>query len=558
MRCPLPRVSRRQPAVAGAVAIAVIAMVLAMLPAPSASGALRSGTARSLQRAPAPGRRPAVRTVSLSVDPGAAIGPVVPSDFLGLSFEAGSLPRIAAYAASGDLVNLLRSLGQGIIRFGGISADLNTAWSQPGLPLPAWAGAWIVPQDLTALAELAQATGWRVLLTVNLGRYDPAAAAQEAQAARSLLGASLAGIEIGNEPDRYVADRLRRAGWTFAAYRRQVDAYRAAIAGAAPGVQIVGPDASSGRGGLPWVTSEATAERPVLLTDHYYPLSKCSHRSKLGDLLSPSRRTSQTAMLARLAAIARASALPLRLDETNNISCRGQPGVSNAFASALWAVDYAARAMASGMSGLNFHDLITAPRAYSPLVAAGPRELASGALRANPEWYALLLAGHLLGDRPVHTSVTAGNPELSASAFVGADERLHIALVNFAPPRAKRLVVHLRLPLRLGAGPILRLTAPAPSATAGVALGGRGVSGAGTWSPATTLPSVYGKPGSLVLVMPPSSAALVTLYPITGVLTPHVPATARAGPHRAAERGCAQAASTAGAATRAPACAGGR
>lgn len=372
----------------------------------------------------------------------------------------------------------------------------------------------MVPQDLAALAGLARETGWRVVLTVNLGHSEAVAAAQEAQVAEEQLGAGLAGIAIGNEPDRYVADGLRPVGWTQAAYLAEAGAYRGAIAAAAPGVPIVGPDVSTGRLLLPWVSDLAGSERPALLTDHYYPLTSCGdHTATLSDLISPVTRRNETATLQRLAAIEQASALALRIDETNNISCRGQPGVSNVFASALWAVDYVARAMASGVAGLNFHDLITEPHAYSPLAAGDSNELGSGALHANPEWYALLLARHLLGDRPVGAKVASSNRDLTAAAFLNPSGSLHLVLVNFAGAAAEPLAVRLRLPRRFAAGPILRLTAPTLRATANVLLGGRGVSSAGTWSHETPLAQVSGKPGSLALNMPAGSAALVTLYP---------------------------------------------
>ena len=51
-----------------------------------------------------------------------------PGGFLGLSFEVGSLGQLAGYADSGDLVTLLRSLGPGVMRFGGVTADKNVAW----------------------------------------------------------------------------------------------------------------------------------------------------------------------------------------------------------------------------------------------------------------------------------------------------------------------------------------------------------------------------------------------------------------------------------------------
>jgi hypothetical protein len=492
--------------------VALLAVVLAPQASSSAHGAASSPAPRRSKQAP-PRRRRTSRAVSVAVDPKAAIGAVVPDDFLGLSFEASSLPNIAGYAVSGDLVNLMRSLGQGVMRFGGISVDTEAAWLQEG-PAPAWAKTTIGPQDLAGVGALARATGWRVLLGVTFGHYEPAPAAQEAQVAQSLLGASLAGIAIGNEPDRYVADGLRSAPWSVAEYLTEAGAYRAAIAAAAPAAQIVGPDASSGESLLSWVTEVASAEHPALLTAHYYPLTKCQAQApKLSDLLSPLTRANETATLAQLAAVARSSGIPLRVDETNNVSCRGQPGVSNVFASALWAVDYVARAMASGVAGINFHDLIGEPLSYSPLVAGDAQELESGTLHANPEWYALLLAHRLLDDRPVKADVVGGDRTLTAGAFLSPRGNLHVVLVNFALPGARRLTVRLRVGRRFRAGPILGLTAPGLRATSGVTLGGGGVGPTGTWSPHGALPFVSGKPGSLQLEMPASSAALVTLYP---------------------------------------------
>jgi hypothetical protein len=511
-------------------ATAILATVLALSLAPrawsSAAGAPLPRAASAGKRAPsggklAPGsrkpasrhKRAAVPKASVSVDPSAAIGPLVPSDFLGLSFEASNLPTLAGYDSSAYFANLLRSLGAGVMRFGGISVDTEAGWAD-GAPPPAWSHTTISPQDLEGVASLARATGWRVLLGVSFGHVEPAAAAQEAQVAQSLLGASLAGISIGNEPDRYVADTLRTSPWSFADYVSEIAAYRAAIAAAAPGVPIAGPDASTSEDVLAWVSEEAAAEHPALLTAHYYPLTKCeAYPPKLSDLVSPVTRANESAILEQLSAAAVAARIPLRLDETNNVSCRGQPGVSNVFASALWAVDYVARAMASGVAGVNFHDLLGEPLSYSPLVAGDAQELASGALHANPEWYALLLAERLLGDRPVQASVAGSASTLTAGAFVSPSGSVQLVLVDFAPTGAKPLLVQLDLPRSFGAGPILRLTAPGLQATSGVTLGGDAVNAEGTWSPAAALPYVSGKPGALALQMPASSAALVTLVP---------------------------------------------
>jgi hypothetical protein len=444
-------------------------------------------------------------------------GAPAPSDFLGLSFELRSLPLIASYArapAAGgaDFLALLRSLGPGVLRFGGISADENVAWSSTARPR--WASTAITTADLTNLAALARASGWRVLLTVDLGHYDPTAAAQEAAAAHAALGTRLLGIEIGNEPDRYVGRHLRAPGWDFAEYRTQALAYRTAIQRAAPGVEIAGPDPSTGTPSLAWLGAAAHALHPALLTDHYYPLSSCGYRPTISELLSPSVRSKESAALAGAGAIARAAATPLRLDEVNSVSCEGFPGTSDTFASALWALDYSARAIAAGASGINFHDLLAKTDAYSPLFAASPAALAAGQLHAAPEWYALLAARELPGSQPLPAHVTGATAEdLSASAFRAADGRLRIVLVDYDPPGSQPLAVRLRLARPYSGGHILRLTAPSPATTTGVRLGGRAVAPGGSWQAPATLPAVYAHAGALAVQLDPSSAAVVTLDP---------------------------------------------
>jgi hypothetical protein len=464
-------------------------------------------------------------SVSVTAHP---LGAAVPGNFLGLSFEMRSLPTIAGYATRGNLVALLRSLGSGVLRFGGISADEQVAWVGPGGTKPGWASVAISEADLAGLAALVRATGWRVLLTVNLAHYEPSVAAQEAAAAQRLLGGYLAGIEIGNEPDLFVGKGLRPAGWGYADYVPQAATYRAAIAAAAPGVPIAGPDPATGLEGLNWLHAVAVSPtlRPGLLTDHYYPLSSCGGENPtVSELLSPNVRRSESALLKRMVAIARAHGTPLRVDETNNISCEGQPGVSDTFASALWALDYTARAIAAGVVGVNFHDLLGLAHSYSPLFAPSPAALAAGALHAAPEWYALLAAHAFIGSpktaweggRPLPTGVAAAPGELTASALRASDGRLALVLVDYDPPGSPPLAVHLDVPRDLGGGSVLRLTAPSPTATSGVRLGGRAVAPDGSFSPPPVLPRVSGRAGSLAVQMPPDSAAVVTLSPTRAI-----------------------------------------
>ncbi len=448
--------------------------------------------------------------VTVSIDRGQP-GAQIPADFLGLSFEDVALARVAGYAHDGEVLQLLRSLGDPSLRFGGVSADARVAFSEGG-PLPHWASGEITPGDLRSLAALAAETSASVLLTVSLGHYDPGAAAREAAAAHALLGSRLAGVAIGNEPDRFAIEGLRGPTWSFVGYARELQAYRAAIARAAPGVAIAGPDTSSGEPVLPWLRA-AAGLHPNVLTDHYYPLSSCDGSSPtVGELLAPSTRESESSMLQSLRAIERAGSAPLRIDETNDISCKGEPGVSDTFASALWASDYIARALTAGISGLNFHDLLTWPGSYSPLVAS------AGGLHANPEWYALLLAQRVRGARPLRATAQA-NADMTAWAFLQPSGAIQVLLVNFEPPGAAPLLVRLALPRPAGlaraapGGTILRLTGPSPYATAHVRLGGAEVSAAGAWTPRQPPARLYDGRGKPELALAPSSAALVTLAP---------------------------------------------
>ncbi len=431
-------------------------------------------------------------------------GDRVPADFLGLSFEATTLTGFSDRTRGGVMAHLLASLGHGTLRFGGGSVNRYVAFQQPGTPPPRWATHPVTPGDLGALGALARHVGWKVLLTMNLARYEPAAAAQEAASARREINSALAGIAVGNEPDRFGEYGLRAPSWNFSQYVHQLAAYRGAITGAAPGTRVAAPDVSTGEPPLPWVW-ESIGQHPAILTDHYYPLTACGHKPTATQLLSPEVRLQETVMLSTLADIQRTSRTPLELDETNDISCKGQPGVSNTFASALWAADYIARTMRAGLRGVDFHTLLNLPQSYSALVGEG------ASLHPNPEWYALLLDHSLQGARVLPTSVSAGS-NTTAQAFRAPNGDLELLLVNFDPAGTRPTRVTLQLH-GAGArvGTILRLTAPAVLATSGVKLGGEEVASTGRWHPRLPLPNLEHRGAGLGLSMPAASAALVTI-----------------------------------------------
>jgi hypothetical protein len=455
--------------------------------------------------------------VSVGFDAGEP-GPPVPENFLGLSFEVGSLPRIAGYSGEGDLVSMLRSLGVGVLRFGGVTADEQTAWIDEVTPRPAWALGTLEVEDLRGLGRLAADSGWHVLLTLGFGHFDPQAAAREAAAAQTALGQSLEAVEIGNEPDSYGRHGLRPEPWTPVQYQEQVNAYRAAIEALAPGIPLAGPDSSGSSAYEKWGLSEAIYQRPALLTGHHYPLG-CAEQPPptIERLLSPQIRFLEQRSLRRYQFIAQETEVPFRMDETNTVSCGGVAGISNTFASALWAVNYLTRAMTMGVSGINLEGNPANCEGYTPVCAPSAEDLITGTMRAQPEWYALLVAKALLGERPLRTIVKpkpADRPNVEATTFIAPDGTLQFVLVDDDPPGSRRVAVHLHVGNGFHGARVMSLTAPSPAALSGVRLGGQEVQPDGLWSEPATLPRVANRRGIVTVQLAPSSAALVTVQPI--------------------------------------------
>lgn len=428
---------------------------------------------------------------------------MVPATFLGLSVDSSDLPQLAGASQNGNLVALLRSLGGGVIRIGGNGADDAVAWTPDGVPKPSWAGVAVNPATLGGLAALAGESGWKIILTLNLGHYEPATAADEAATAEQLLGPALAGIAIGNEPEYYMARGLRGPGWGPAEYGAELQAYQGAILAAAPQVSFAGPDSASSDSS--WEATYDHVLSPSLITNHYYAIDGCHGRLPAPSLLTESTLKGEARALVAFVSSAELEGRPARMDETNSVSCGGRAPLSDSFESALWAAIYIPQAIRAGESGVNFqlNSRLSRCDGYSPICI--PQ---SGSLRfqARPLWYALLLTRSLAGTYPVRT-IVKGKGSVSASAFRTTTGGLRLLLVNRGG-RANNVAIRA-VGRRLLGGQIIRLLAPSLLATNGVTLGGATVTGQGTWNLGSRIPRARPARGRLLVNLPPYSAALV-------------------------------------------------
>jgi hypothetical protein len=448
------------------------------------------------------GQAPLVR---LNVDPERVLG-VIPRDFLGLGYEISSVARAGLLSGRNRAyVQLVRALGtQGAIRVGGNTSDYST-FSPEGQAVSA-------PEPQTTvvnaaviedLGEFLEATGWKLIWGLNLGRGTPQQAVEEAQAVAASVKGKLLALEIGNEPDLF--DRAHRPqGYGYEQFHEEYRRYRNAVRARLPNVPFAGPDVAIK---TDWVTRFAADEgRDIkLLTHHYYAEGPPENpASTIENLLKGDEKL--TRILAQCRSASRLVNLPYRICETNSCFGGGKPGVSDTFASALWGLDFLftlATADAGGVNletGVNQHGFISS---YSPI---GDDE--HGNYSAKPLYYCMLAFAQASRGRRVKVQYDAGNLNLKAYAVLGEDTRLSVTLIN--KEASQGVEVRIVGTQGFAGGSLLRLAAPSLESKGEVTLGGSTVAADGDWT-ASRREQLAIRRGECVIPVPAASAAFVTL-----------------------------------------------
>ena len=444
----------------------------------AAAGAVVADTPSSAATAATVAGSPVVQA-SVAVGP-APVG-VVGGGFAGLSYEKATVTERLFTAANADLVGLFRRLGPSLLRLGGntVERQVWTAGGRGGVP------GQIAPADVDALAGFLKASGWRCLYGVNLAgaatnATSPVLAAEEVKYVARALGSSLAGIEIGNEPDLYGdIGYFPRSTWNAAAFEALWRRYRDAIVAATPGVTVTGP--STAGSVQRWTAPFASAEKGQFewLTHHYYRANGLDPTSTAARLVTPDGALGQ--MLAALKQAGTAAGTPVRLSECNSFYNGGAHGASNAYASALWGIDFLFSCAQGGLSGVNFHG--GGQSAYTPIA-----DHDNAVVGVRPLYYGLALF-HLMGSGTLRqTAVYAGGRNVSAYAITSPSRGLRVVLVNKDPTEDLEVTVYLHRSATRASGVALTQLSPGASgpsltATSGVILSGAAIGPDGSWTP---------------------------------------------------------------------------
>ena len=455
-------------------------------------------------------------------------GAAIASDFAGLSFESSNLlPDKQGHhlfsAENKPLVELFRTIGIRNLRVGGGTAD-GPEYAVPG------------PADIDELFAFAKAADVRVIYTLRLLRGDVEKNEKLAQYILQHDSAQLVCLQIGNEPDwhsfhtspghardpRIVEATPEIPGTAYPSYLKTWRSFADAISAATPGARFTGPDTGSDYpvpgtkntdfDGQSWTQrfghDEKRSGRLVFVTQHDYPgqsANGVSIETAIDSMLSeawPKER--YDVLFQHVLAPVEAEGLTYRMTEANDYT-GGVDGASNAFASALWALDYLHWHAAHGAAGVNFHNKSWI---FTDTVFRSP----DGSFHFNPKAYAFEAFDVGSGGKVLPVSLSADDNVNVTAYAVRAPHAIYVTVINKEHgAQARSATVTVQAQGIHGEVQMMRLEAPHSDVRAreGITFGGSPITPTGWdghWNNGGR-----SKHGTALVQVPPSSAVVVKL-----------------------------------------------
>jgi hypothetical protein len=473
--------------------------------------------------APSLAQRATTKAIRVNVDTRRKQGRI-PDDFTGLGYEISSVAMPGLLSDKNRAyVQLVRGLGaNGVIRVGGITSD-SASFAADAIASAAAKATVINTANLRELDGFLDAIGWRLIWGLNLGSGDMKNAAEEAVAVAAAVKDKLLAFEIGNEPDGFAGDAFnahRPKNYAYDDYLKEYRAYKAAIRSKLPDAPFAGPDSSWA---TDWVSRFAADEGSdlKLLTKHYYRAG--ANNPYLDRLVDSNQRAEYEArartnkieiliredaslrgMLQELSTAASASHVPFRICEANSFYGGGQPGVSDAFVSALWVLDFMWALASDGAAGVNMETGVNHLDFVSYYSAI--RNGADGTASIGPEYYGMLAFAQASKGNRIALDYDTGGVNLTAYAVLGDHGDIMLTLINKDRNADADVTIAADRPFQNASA--LRLTGLALDNAANVTLGGSEVASNGSWKP-MAVESLHAVRGVCEINVPAAGAAVV-------------------------------------------------
>ena len=458
------------------------------------------------------------------------LGNNIGADFTGLSYESAQLGNPNFF--SGDntgLIGFVKRLGSsGVLRIGGNTSEYCywTPDSQSQAKLPndesmrtgdkanpiafglavgpdtghrAPAPVKITPLAVRNLRDFLDATGWNLVYGLNMGTGTAEDAAAEAAYVTDVMGSKLIAFQLCNEPDLFSRNGIRKQDYNTAQFGDEWKHFYDIIRMRVPNGSFAGPDTAYNNS---WLVpfAQRFKNEAKFLSQHYYAEGPPTDPSMtIERLLKPNPKLQEE--FEGMKKTMHETGLPFRLAETNSCYQGGKAGVSDTFASALWAADLMYQLASEGGQGINFHG--GGYGWYTPIAGTG-----EDGFLARPIYYGMLMFGEAGSGQLIETRVEGSDPAplLTAYALKSVKGEIRLAIFNKNMDQGVRLTVE--------AGPtsqvakVLRLDAPRVDDTTDVTFGGTPVGANGAWSAdrRETLPTLEGK---TTVDLRPVSAVLV-------------------------------------------------
>jgi hypothetical protein len=405
-----------------------------------------------------------------------------------------------------------------LVRIGGRSAD-HTYWETPPPKNPKHL-IEIGQNWMDELNVLVRRDRLRVILDLNLAVDSPTLETNFARAALAVLPRfSLAGLEIGNEPDLYwrvpplwearVPSTLPGTPSRWAVnysppdYRRDYIAYARRLTAKLPGIPLGGPAIAYNTRAWLLAVDHLGSLGPRFITIHRYPGSNCLPSNSpsyptIPLILNESSSAGLAGSIRDAATFAHTRREALRLTEVGSIACGGIRGVANSFATALWAPDMLFEMIRAGVDSVSWH--------IRPRRLNAPWEPTKNGIQPMPELYGLAAFAQMIRPGAELLNSTVSSALHVKGWAVRTPHGMSVLMINKG---ARPAYVTLRLGTGNRRAVMRRLRAPRLGTEHGVTFGGQFIGSDALWHGQPVATMIQGRSGKYGLALPGYSAALV-------------------------------------------------